>query len=165
MVCLLITWWPLGDHFFVDSLTLVRWFFVHWSHGDHHVIICPLIAWQPFSNSDSFNCLMVANRLCFNCAFFQCFPVDTKYSLFDYCSFDNHLGARNICYWNDDFVEFNDVLNFIVNTSFLFLGTYFGLTCGKGVNFFLREFGRKDNIIKGGLFLWTLSFMIDMMEM
>jgi hypothetical protein len=87
------------------------------------------------------------------------FVIDARYYLFDYRSSNNHLGAPNVCYWNDHFVEFNNVLDYIAHTSFLFLGTNLCFTCGEGVDFLSQESRQKDNTIQGGLLSFVDSFL------
>jgi hypothetical protein len=46
----------------------------------------------PFGNLDSYDRLATTRRLCLNRAFVERFATDVKY-----CSFNDHLGALDIC--------------------------------------------------------------------
>jgi hypothetical protein len=153
----------------MDNRAIAKWLFLRWLPGSHQAIGCPLIAWRQPSDWISFDCLVASWPLRFlqllgNCqeiVFWSCicpmFAIGAIYYLFNYCSSNDHLCVLDICYWNDHFVEFNNVLNYIANRSFLFLGIDLCFTCG--VNFLEREYGHKDNIIQGGL-LSSMDFFL-----
>ncbi len=76
------------------------------------------------------------------------------------------MGAPNICYWNYHFVEINNFLISIVNTSFYSWVVICASHVEKALISSLNSLVEKIIKLKvGSCHLWILSFIIDMMEM
>ncbi len=150
--CSLITWQLLGDYLSFGFLIVVKWFFVPWSPNDLLAIGICAIAWY----------------LPRDCVLIMHFPnifLPMPNIIFSIIVFFM-MGAPNICYWNYHFVEINNFLISIVNTSFYSWVVICASHVEKALISSLNSLVEKIIKLKvGSCHLWILSFIIDMMEM